>query len=153
MVTGHIQRKLNQKSAYHKHASAPLPHLPAGSYVYAKPPPSSSSKACIQGKVIGSASPRSYLIDSGISLIFRNHIQFQLAPPQHTDDSPYLTTGLHQIFLTIITQLSNSHATTFPGLTKDFSYFLIYSITGTCTNKALSKFPLHSITIPCNTYS
>ena len=81
MVTGHIQRKLKQKSAYHKHASAPLPDLPAGSYVYAKPPPSSSGKACIQGKVIG------YLIDSGISLILRNHIQFQLAPPQHTDDS------------------------------------------------------------------
>ena len=54
----------------------------------AKPLPSSSSKACIQGKVIGSASPRSYLIDSGISLILRNHIQVQLAPPQHTDDSP-----------------------------------------------------------------
>lgn len=88
MVTGHIQRKLKQKSAYHKHVSAPLPDLPAGSYVYAKPPPSSSSKACIQGKVIGSAGPRSYLIDSGISLIFRNHIQFQLAPAQYTDDSP-----------------------------------------------------------------
>ena len=90
MVTDHIQRKLTQKSADHKYASAPLLDLPAGSYVYAKPLPSSSSKACIQGKVIGSASPHSYmyLTDSGISLILRNHIQVQLAPPQHTDDSP-----------------------------------------------------------------
>ena len=50
--------------------------------------PSSSSKAWIQGKVIGSASPCSYLIDSGISLILRNCIRVKLAPPQHTYGSP-----------------------------------------------------------------
>ena len=68
----------------------PLPDLPPGSYVYAKPPPTSSSKAWIQGKVIGSAGPRSYLIDTGVSQIRRNCIQVQPAPLQHTRNLPSL---------------------------------------------------------------
>lgn len=64
------------------------PDLPPGSYVYAKPPPASSTKAWIQGKVIGAAGPRSYLIDTGASQIRRNRVQVQLAPLPHTQDTP-----------------------------------------------------------------
>ena len=88
VVTDHIQRKLKQKKAYDKHACAPLPDLPSGSYVYAKPPPASSTKAWIQGKVIGAAGPRSYLIDTGASQIRRNRVQVQLAPSPNTQDTP-----------------------------------------------------------------
>ena len=45
VVRDHIQRRLKQKRAYDKHASVPLPDLPPSSHVYAKPPPTSSSKA------------------------------------------------------------------------------------------------------------
>ena len=89
VVTDHVQRKLKQKDAYDKHANGPLPDLPPGSYVYAKLPPTSSSKVWIQGKVIASAGPRSYLIDTGASRIRRNRVQVQLAPLQHTRDPPY----------------------------------------------------------------
>lgn len=88
VVTDYIQRKLKQKNAQDKHASAPLPDLPAGTYVYAKLSATSSSKAWIQDKVTGSAGPRSYRIDTGISQSRRNRIQVQLAPPQHTVDPP-----------------------------------------------------------------
>ena len=57
MVADHAHRKLKQKNEYDKHASAPLPALPPGTYVYAKPPPTSTSKAWIQGKVVGFAGP------------------------------------------------------------------------------------------------
>ena len=89
VVTDHVSRKLKQKRAYDKRASAPLPDLPPGSYAYAKPPPTSSTKAWIQGKVVGRAGPRSYLIDTGNRQIKRNHIQVQLAPsPHHTRNYP-----------------------------------------------------------------
>ena len=85
----HVQRKLKQKNAYDKHASAPLPDIPPGSYVYAKPPPTSLAKAWIPGQVVGPAGPRSYLIDTGGRQIKRNRIQVQLAPsPHHSMDSP-----------------------------------------------------------------
>ena len=89
VVRDHIQRKLKQKREYDKHASVPLQDLPPSSYVYAKPPPTSSSKAWIQGKVIGSAGPRSYLIDTGVSQIRRNCIQVQPASLQHTRNPPF----------------------------------------------------------------
>ena len=85
-VTDHIHHKLKQKNAYDRHASTPLPDLPPGSYVYAKPPPNSSSKAWIQ--VVGPAGPRSYLIDTGNRQIRRNRVQVQPAPPRYTGTSP-----------------------------------------------------------------
>ena len=89
VVADHVQRKLNQKNAYDKHASAPLPDIPPGSYVYAKPPPTSSAKAWIPGQVVGPAGPRSYLIDTGGRQIKRNCIQVQLTPsPHHSMESP-----------------------------------------------------------------
>ena len=89
VVADHVQRKLKQKNAYDKHASAPLPDIPPGSYVYAKPPPTSSAKAWIPGQVVGPAGPRSYLIDTGGRQIKRNCIQVQPAPsPHHSMDSP-----------------------------------------------------------------
>ncbi|KAK2561949.1 hypothetical protein P5673_015370, partial [Acropora cervicornis] len=72
--------KSRQKKAYDKHAGPPLPKLPPGSYVYAKPPPTSSAKAWIPGEIVGPAGPRSYLIQTGTSLIRRNRVQLQLAP-------------------------------------------------------------------------
>ena len=65
LVADYVHRKLQQKRAYDKHAGAPLPDLPTGTYVYAKPPPTSSTKAWISGKVVGPAGPRSYVIDTG----------------------------------------------------------------------------------------
>ena len=88
VVADHIHRKLKQKNAYDKYASTPLPNLPPGSYVYAKPPPNSLSKAWIQGKVVGPAGPCSYLIDTGNRQIRRNRVQVQLAPPRYTSTSP-----------------------------------------------------------------
>ena len=87
-LADHVHRKLQQKNFYDKHASAPLPDLPPGCYVYARPPPTSSAKSWIRGKVVGPAGPPSYLIDTGISQIRRNCVQIQLAPPQLTGDSP-----------------------------------------------------------------
>ena len=88
VVADHVHRKLQQKNAYDKHASTPLPDLPLGCYVYARPPPTTSAKSWIRGKVVGPAGPRSYLIDTGRSQIRRNRVQIQLAPPQLTGDSP-----------------------------------------------------------------
>ena len=82
VVLEHLRRKSQQKKAYDKHAGPPLPKLPPGSYVYAKPPPTSSAKAWIPGEIVGPAGPRSYLIQTGTSQIRRNRVQLQLAPPQ-----------------------------------------------------------------------
>ena len=79
-VLEHLHRKSQQKKAYDKHAGPPLPKLPPGSYVYAKPPPTSSAKAWIPGEIVGPAGPRSYLIQTGASQIRRNRVQLQLAP-------------------------------------------------------------------------
>ena len=87
VVADHVHRKLQQKRAYDKRASETLPALPPGSYVYAKPPPSSSTKAWIPGQVVGPAGPRSNLIDTGKSHIRRNRVQVQLAPSPHSSDS------------------------------------------------------------------
>ncbi|XP_015777860.1 PREDICTED: mucin-2-like [Acropora digitifera] len=80
VVLEHLHQKSRQKKAYDKHAGPPLPKLPPGSYVYAKPPPTSSAKAWIPGEIVGPAGPRSYLIQTGTSLIRRNWVQLQLAP-------------------------------------------------------------------------
>ena len=50
VVQEHIFRKFPQKQAYDKQASLPLSDLRPGAYVYARPPPTSSSKAWIPGK-------------------------------------------------------------------------------------------------------
>ena len=80
VVLEHLHQKSRQKKAYDKHAGPPLPKLPPGSYVYAKPPPTSSAKAWIPGEIVGPAGPRSYLIQTGTSQIRRNRVQLQLAP-------------------------------------------------------------------------
>ncbi|XP_044181741.1 uncharacterized protein K02A2.6-like [Acropora millepora] len=80
VVLEHLHQKSRQKKAYDKHAGPPLPKLPPGSYVYAKPPPISSAKAWNPGEIVGPAGPRSYLIQTGTSLIRRNRVQLQLAP-------------------------------------------------------------------------
>ena len=80
VVLEHLHRKSLQKKAYDKHAGPPLPKLPPGSYVYAKPPPTSSAKAWIPGEIVGPAGPRSYLIQTGTSQVRRNRVQLQLAP-------------------------------------------------------------------------
>ena len=87
VVADHVHRKLQQKRAYDKRASETLPALPPGNYVYAKPLPSSSTKAWIPGQVVGSAGPRSYLIDAGKSHIRQNRVQVQLAPRPHSSGS------------------------------------------------------------------
>ena len=88
VVAEHTHRKSQQKSAYDKQAGPPLPELPSGSYVYAKPPPNSSAKAWIPGEIVGPAGPRSYFIWTGVSQIRRNRVQVQLAPPRNTDPIP-----------------------------------------------------------------
>ena len=55
VVLEHLHQKSRQKKAYDKHAGPPLPKLPPGSYVYAKPPPTSSAKAWIPGEIVGPA--------------------------------------------------------------------------------------------------
>ena len=56
-VVPFVHHKLKQKNAYDKHACAPLPDLPPGSYFYVKPPPYSSTLAWIQRNVVDPASP------------------------------------------------------------------------------------------------
>ncbi|XP_031569046.1 uncharacterized protein K02A2.6-like [Actinia tenebrosa] len=80
VVEERLQCKIKQKQAYDKHAGSPLPDLPPGSFVYAKPPPSSTAKAWIPGQVVGNAGPRSYLINTGSRQIRRNRVQVTLAP-------------------------------------------------------------------------
>ena len=82
VVADHAHRKLKQKNAYDKHASATLSALPLGSYVYSRPQLISTSKAWILGKIVGHAAPRSYLINTGKSQIRRNSVQVQLAFPR-----------------------------------------------------------------------
>ena len=81
MVSDHLHRKLQQKQAYDKHARHLLPDFPPGSYVFAKPPPNSRSKAWVPGQITGSAGPRSYFIKTSTGQIRRNRVQVQLAPP------------------------------------------------------------------------
>ena len=57
---------------------------PPGSYVYAKPPPSSTAEAWIPGQVLDSAGPRSYSIKTGSRVIRRNRTQIRRAPPSCT---------------------------------------------------------------------
>ena len=73
VVVEHAHRKLRQKP---------------GSHVYAKPPFTSSAKAWIPGEIVGPASPRSYLIQTGTSQIKRNRAQVQLAHLRRTDHIP-----------------------------------------------------------------
>ncbi|CAB4011729.1 Hypothetical predicted protein [Paramuricea clavata] len=75
VVKDQTERKSQQKRAYDKRAGPPLPHLLPETKVFAKPPPTSSAKAWIPGKVIGSAGPRSYIINTGASHIRRNRTQ------------------------------------------------------------------------------
>ena len=88
VVLEHLHRKSQQKKAYDKRVGPPLPKLPPGSYVYAKPPPSSSAKAWIPGQIVSPAGPRSYLIQTGTSQIRRNWAQLQLAPSQSSLTPP-----------------------------------------------------------------
>lgn len=83
-----VHRKSQQKKAHDKRAGPPLPNLLLGSYVYAKPPPTSSAKAWIPGEIVGPAGPRSYLIQTGTSQIRRNRVQLQLAPSQRSPTPP-----------------------------------------------------------------
>ena len=83
-----IHRKDQQKRAYDKRAGPPLPALPPGSYVYAKPPPTSTAKAWIPGQILGSAGPRSYTIKTDTRVIRRNRAQVQPAPPASVSVSP-----------------------------------------------------------------
>ena len=82
VVLEHIHCKSQQKKAYDKRAGPPLPKLFPESYVYAKPPPTSSAKAWIPGEIVGPAGPRSYLIQTGTSQTRGNRVQLQLAPSQ-----------------------------------------------------------------------
>ena len=88
VVAEQVHRKLQQKQAYDKHAGPSLPELPPGSYVYVKPPPSTPTKAWIPGRIVGSAGPRSYFIQTGNKQIRCNRVQVQLAPPQNSSTLP-----------------------------------------------------------------
>ena len=88
VVSEHVYRKLQQKKAYDKHARHILPDFPPGSYVYAKPPPTSRSKAWVPGQITGFAGPRSYFIKTGTGQIRRNRVQVQLAPPFNNVEPP-----------------------------------------------------------------
>lgn len=99
VVADHVHRKLQQKRAYDKHAGAPLPDLQPGSYVYAKPPPTSSTKAWIPGKVVGPAGPWSYVIDTGKRQIRQIVCKFSLAPLS-ARMRLHLMIRLTQLFLT-----------------------------------------------------
>ena len=81
VVSDHLHRKLQQKQAYDKHTRHLLPDFPPGSYVYAKPPPNSRSKAWVPGQITGSAGPGSYYIKTSTGQIRRNRVQVQLASP------------------------------------------------------------------------
>lgn len=88
VVLEDLHRKSQQEKAYDKRVGQPLPKLPPGSYVYAKPPPSSLVKAWIPGWIVSPAGPRSYLIQMGTSQIRRNRAQVQLAPSQSSLTPP-----------------------------------------------------------------
>ena len=76
-----IHQKEQQKRAYDKRAGPPLPDLPPGSYIYVKPPPTSTAKAWIPSQVVGPAGPRSYTIKMGSRVIRRNRtVQVHQAP-------------------------------------------------------------------------
>ena len=88
VVADHFHRKVLQKKAYDKRAGPPLPELPPGSYVYAKPPPVSTSKAWIPGKIVSSTGPRSYIINTATRPIRRNRVQIKPAPPKVSSITP-----------------------------------------------------------------
>ena len=89
VIGDHIHRKEQQKRSYDKRAGPPLPEIPPGTYVYAKPRPTSTAKAWIPGVITGSAGPRSYTIQTGKSRIRRNRVQIRLAPDCNAStDSP-----------------------------------------------------------------
>ena len=84
-VQEHITRKLQQKQAYKKWAGFPLWDLKPGTYVYVRPPPTSSSKAWNPGEIAGPASPQSYMINSRGRTLHQNCVQIQQAPSTGRD--------------------------------------------------------------------
>ena len=79
VVTDHLHHKLYQKRGYDKYAGRLPRDFLYGRKVSAKPPPNSSSKAYILGKIINSASPRSYLIKTDSRQIRRSRAKEKLA--------------------------------------------------------------------------
>ena len=53
--------------------------------MYARPPPTSSSKAWITGEIVSPAGPRSYMIKSRGRTLRRNRVQIQQAPSTGRD--------------------------------------------------------------------
>jgi len=66
-------------------AGFPLSDLKPGTYVYARTPPTSSSKAWIPGQIAGPAGPPSYMIKSRGRTLRQNHVQIQRAPSTGRD--------------------------------------------------------------------
>ena len=84
-VQEHITRKLQLKRAYDKWADFPLSDLKPSTYVCARPPLTSSSKAWNPGEIAGPASPRSYMIKSRGRTLCRNCVQIQKDPSTGRD--------------------------------------------------------------------
>lgn len=80
VVSDILARKQDQKTRYDKRAGPSLTSLEPGTYVYARPPPSSTNKAWIPARVTGSAGPRSYNLETGGREIRRNRAQIRVSP-------------------------------------------------------------------------